>query len=398
MFAYANGNPVMMIDPDGRMAILGISVWVWIGAALIGAIASTALFVFAQGGFSAMFSGRIGRGLVELLGIALGGVLTGLAIVAGVALIVWVIKGIVAITTGALIWLGLIDNEDRPNEPIEVSFTVEYRGNGYTHGSPPASHDENLTVPGGSITISQPGNMLRAGHLFGGWRDPAGRVIQPGTHPWTTTDVSGPWILNAVWNPIVLPQPHPTLPGAPRGPFYSPDAAARAWANHMFSTSWFTRHEHSATIYRTAPGVYHLTETNRGSPHRVPITWRVGQSVATIHTHPNTPCFTSGDINLFHDLENKIYGYVATPSGWGASSAHLRKYTIATGNRETLGAVALRNLSNNERILLASLYHHTWIGTATHPHLPCHGRSGLYPNPPFTCNYMQWPTHPWPPR
>lgn len=62
---------------------------------------------------------------------------------------------------------------------------------------------------------------------------------------------------------------------------------------------------------------------------------------------------------------------------WAATTAHLRKYTIATSRLETLGAVTLRSLSINERNSLVALYHETyrlpqsgWRGSRRHQQLP----------------------------
>lgn len=79
--------------------------------------------------------------------------------------------------------------------------TIQYRGNGHTGGSVARAH--TVSTPGGT-TLAAPGNMVRAGHAFGGWRDSSGWIFQPG-HPvsWSTI-TSGTVILDAHWIPNVV--------------------------------------------------------------------------------------------------------------------------------------------------------------------------------------------------
>jgi len=57
-----------------------------------------------------------------------------------------------------------------------VTFT--YRGNGHTGGTVPANHS-NFTP--GLVTARPQGTMVRAGHVFIGWRDTFGTLFTPGT-------------------------------------------------------------------------------------------------------------------------------------------------------------------------------------------------------------------------
>ena len=182
---------------------------------------------------------------------------------------------------------------------------------------------------------------------------------------------------------------HPTVPFAPQGPFRTPDEAAIAWANHIYSTSLFVRHEHGAMIYRTAPGEYRISRTISGSPHDVSVPL-IGipahQRIAFVHTHPNTMGFTPDDKQLART--QGINAYVATPSD-SSWVFHLWRYHRPTPSQaedeRVIRNVDLKPLSTAEQAILMNLYQDSWDN-----HLPC-----IHP---FGCNNMQWPTSPWPPR
>ena len=79
MFAYANNNPVMFIDPDGRSAVVAflasIPVWGWIAIYAVIALATTVIFASVVWGLSSLFENGtwtgVGRiGLALLFGIA----------------------------------------------------------------------------------------------------------------------------------------------------------------------------------------------------------------------------------------------------------------------------------------------------------------------------------------
>ena len=77
-------------------------------------------------------------------------------------------------------------------------ITIQYRGNGHTGGSVPAS--QSLTTPG-SITLRPQGNLTRTGHTFGGWRDSAGQIFLAGQSVTWENVTSGNVILDAHWVP-----------------------------------------------------------------------------------------------------------------------------------------------------------------------------------------------------
>jgi len=182
---------------------------------------------------------------------------------------------------------------------------------------------------------------------------------------------------------------HPTIPIAPRGPFETADDAAFAWANHIHSTSLFTRHEHGVIIYLTAPGEYYLTRTASGSPHCIDemndLVDEVppgATKVAGVHTHLFGNDYSAEDITwgCFWPMDM----YISAPTTWGCrTSFYLRRYTASTSSNDVLGAVSLRPLSESERAALTAIYEASW-----NAHLPCY-RSECPPS-------GGWPTRPWP--
>ena len=265
-------------------------------------------------------------------------------------------------------------------EPATAMLTITYRGNGNTSPANTIPTDHQAKTPG-TFVIKQPGNMLRRGHLFGGWSDPVGYVRQPGQYYADKAD-GGTWIQTAVWNPVVVPAQHPTISGAPTGPYSTADAAALAWANYIYSTSLFARHELVAAIYQTVPGEFTLSGTVSCTPHSFTVTLQTGR-VAYVHTHPNSNTFSDADIGI--STRNNIDAYVAAPTTYGGTSAfQLLRYDVSTDSTITVGSVTLRNLSTTVQTNLASFYLDSWIN---HLSPPCG----------FGCENRQWPTHPWPP-
>ncbi|MCL2354674.1 MAG: Ig-like domain-containing protein, partial [Oscillospiraceae bacterium] len=154
---------------------------------------------------------------------------------------------------------------------------------------------------------------------------------------------------------------HPTISTAPRGPFSSTTAAARAWANHMHSTSFFVRHEHAAAIYRVSPGVYRLTATVGGTPHSVasPIQVPRGTTlVADVHSHPISHEIGDEDKRVSRRLD--IITYVSAPTTFGGTNNfHLLRYT-PNGSTTNLGRITLRALSQRECAELTEIYRASW--------------------------------------
>jgi hypothetical protein len=88
----------------------------------------------------------------------------------------------------------------RPSATIVYhgTATITYSGNGHTGGTVPTA--QTVSTPG-SVTLSQPGTMVKADHAFGGWLCPDGVIRQAGAaYSWSTATTLT-WALTAVWIP-----------------------------------------------------------------------------------------------------------------------------------------------------------------------------------------------------
>jgi len=81
---------------------------------------------------------------------------------------------------------------------VSPDITIRYWGNGHTGGSVPASH--SVRTPG-SITLRDPGSMVRSGHTFGGWRDSMHRIYPAGYRMNWSGITGGTVNLDAHWIP-----------------------------------------------------------------------------------------------------------------------------------------------------------------------------------------------------
>jgi len=114
MFAYANGNPVMMVDPDGRFAILGISIWIWLAGAIAAIAALTATIAVVAGFFNERsFLQNWGRAFL-FVGIPV------LVVIALVAVAVIFLAPIIGVDVGDLrprdVWDWIRGLFDRPSD------------------------------------------------------------------------------------------------------------------------------------------------------------------------------------------------------------------------------------------------------------------------------------------
>jgi len=114
---------------------------------------------------------------------------TGNVIAAG-QLVGWSTAVTATVTLDA-IWTPIITNS---------IVTINYRGNGHTGGTVPAS--QTIFTPG-MTNVRAPGTLTRTGHTFGGWRDThTGNVIAPSQVVGWSTAVTATVTLDAIWNPI----------------------------------------------------------------------------------------------------------------------------------------------------------------------------------------------------
>jgi len=90
-------------------------------------------------------------------------------------------------------------NDFAPNyEVYQGSAWFFYRGNGHTGGTVPADH---RTLLPGAVTLAGPGNMTRAGHTFGGWRN-GSAIFQAGTTWHWGPGSAGHYFFYAHWVPV----------------------------------------------------------------------------------------------------------------------------------------------------------------------------------------------------
>ena len=76
--------------------------------------------------------------------------------------------------------------------------TIQFMGNGHTHGSVP--HNRSFYTPGG-VPLPDRGAMARTGHVFTGWRDGGGHVWSVGSTPNFSAGSRGTWTVWANWVP-----------------------------------------------------------------------------------------------------------------------------------------------------------------------------------------------------
>ena len=110
---------------------------------------------------------------------------------------------------GTVIPLGHTLNFTSPNRGtvtldahwVPAIVRIEYRGNGHTSGTVPASH--SIQTPG-SVPARAPGNLTRTGHVFYAWRTASGQFVDPGVNIVFSTETEGTLVLYAHWIPAIV--------------------------------------------------------------------------------------------------------------------------------------------------------------------------------------------------
>jgi len=98
-------------------------------------------------------------------------------------------------------------------------LTVTYYGNGNTGGTVPSSHSINTP---GTLTLKGPGNMVKTGYKFNGWRHSGGGLYSAGQQFDYPAGFNGTLTLTAEWVPVsATPTPTPK-PGATPTPKPTP--------------------------------------------------------------------------------------------------------------------------------------------------------------------------------
>lgn len=161
--------------------------------------------------------------------------------------------------------------------------------------------------------------------------------------------------------------------------YSSPEKAAKAFSQSVYSQSRYVRHEYGAAIYSKkvfgATRYYHNKPT-AGSPHGVsiPISVPAGAKlVATAHTHPNSNKFSSTD--MASATQFAIDSYVVGPD------LNVQKYNHATGEVTIIGTISLVQLSKEQREQLRAEFEASW-----YDHIASGDANG------FDCSNIPWPT------
>ena len=149
--------------------------------------------------------------------------------------------------------------------------------------------------------------------------------------------------------------------------YTSADNAATAFANEVYSSCLYIRHEYGTAIYSETDedGVitYGYTKPKVGTPHSVNVSIIAvpdsATKVATAHTHPNSNSFsglnngaTTGDIPnaKIRNLDSYVVGPNLT----------LQKYEVASGKIRQLQQIQPRSLTAMEKTCLEIAYSSSW--------------------------------------
>ena len=197
-----------------------------------------------------------------------------------------------------------------------------------------------------------------------------------GNNPVMRTDPSGKfWGVIAVVGIIAI-----ALSGCSSNEsgYNSAEEAARAFANSVYSSSKYIRHEYGTEIYsKTVNGVtkYDYNPPRSGSPHSIGIglaTPAGTQRVAYVHTHPTSNEFSAADFGTAEFITGDAY--VVGPN------LMLQKYTLATGAITEIGKISPLELTESQKVLLIMGFKASWDKHAKEDcYLKCYDRT--WPTP-----------------
>ena len=142
-------------------------------------------------------------------------------------------------------------------------------------------------------------------------------------------------------------------------PYNSAEAAAIAFSQRYYSSSYYIRHEYAANIISSTfnnSTTFNYKNIVYGNPHDVTPyieTYDIQNFVANVHTHPNSSDFSQNDVELYE--ENDIIGYLVIPGNI------LLKYNyIEEEPKSTIGTYASIVLTEKEKELLQSRFRVSW--------------------------------------
>ena len=203
-----------------------------------------------------------------------------------------------------------------------------------------------------------------------------------GNNPVNRSDTSGQFWITAVIVTAVVALCAVTLSGCSTEkttpePYNSPDEAAKAFSEEVYSASLYIRHEYSTEIYsRTINGktTYNYNPPRSGTPHSVSVgrsTPKGTKTVAYAHTHPNSNSFSDADIRVANHFG--IDAYVVGPN------LNLQRYNLTSATTTSLGIISPIALTDEQRAALVSEFRISWDNHVTEG---CD----------FNCGGMEWPT------
>ena len=161
-------------------------------------------------------------------------------------------------------------------------------------------------------------------------------------------------------------------------PYKTADDAARGFAESVYDSCGYIRHEYGTEIYSKTINnttTYNYNTPRAGGPHSVGVgaaTPKGTSFVAYAHTHPNSNVFSPTDKNVAKNL--KVNAYVVGPN------LQLQKYDWITNEQSALGVIIPKQLSELKKSSLVLQFRISWDS---------HIKDGC----DFGCSTMAWPTN-----
>ena len=167
--------------------------------------------------------------------------------------------------------------------------------------------------------------------------------------------------------------------GARKKYYETADEAAKAFAEEVYESAMYTRHEFGAEIFSSEINgvtMYSYSTPRIGKPHEVMVGYPTPPNtvyVAFVHIHPNYDYFSQGD----KDIANKrnINAYVV------GSSKQLRMYDSSTFKSFPIGQIHPIQLMEFQYTSRKQMSWYTW---GSHLNDGCH-------KPNNSCNNKVWP-------
>ena len=141
-------------------------------------------------------------------------------------------------------------------------------------------------------------------------------------------------------------------------PYNSAEAAAIAFSQRYYSSSYYIRHEYGAYIFSSTFNnmtTFNYTNIVYGDPHDVEFYIKLNDNrnfVASVHTHPNSDEFSETDIEVCEN--NERIGYLMIPGNT------LLRYNFSDNSTTTLDTYTPIVLTEKEKELLQLRFNTSW--------------------------------------